>query len=142
MNRLRTPDAGGMVVSSDGDGETVWFADGATPMRPSDDRERLKPGAADSKERRSEPRNPANRLATVKVLNPQTSDRISARLVEISKGGLKLRLSEPLMPGTLVQIRFSGKLVLAEVRYCNVADAEFHVGVRLQDIFQTTPDDE
>lgn len=95
-------------------------------------------GGADKAERRDEARASVDQPAVIKVLNPlQPSSRILASVVETSRAGMKLRLDRDLMPGTLVQIRIRGKLLLAEVRFCNPAGAGFLVGVRLQDIFET-----
>jgi hypothetical protein len=92
-------------------------------------------------ERRSETRSPANQSATLKILNPlQTSTRIPAQVIESSRGGLKLRLERELMPGTLVQIRVAGKLLLGEVRFCCAESGEYVIGVRLQDVFETNAD--
>lgn len=92
--------------------------------------------AAQRAERRGEMRSAADQEATVKLLHPlQTSGRISARVIETSEGGLKLRLRDAIMPGTLVQIRVAGQLLLGEVRYCTAHSNGFHVGVRLQDVF-------
>ncbi len=93
---------------------------------------------AQHEERRADPRHPVDEPATVKVLNPlQTAARFDARIVEMSRGGMKLRLPHSLMPGTLVQIRFQAKLALAEVRYCEAAGAEYYAGVRFQDVLDT-----
>ena len=89
-------------------------------------------------ERRADPRHPVDEPATVKVLNPlQTAPRSPARIVEMSRGGMRLRMNQSLMPGTLLQIRFMGKLALAEVRYCEPAGEEFYAGVRFQDVLDT-----
>jgi len=93
---------------------------------------------AKQRERRADPRHPTNRPATIKLLNPlQTLTDVSVRVLEISRLGLKLCVNQPLMPGTLVQIRFNGKLLLGEVRYCKAVGDDFHAGVRLQDVFDT-----
>jgi hypothetical protein len=94
---------------------------------------------ADPADRRVEPRSPADLPATIKLLNPlQTSERISARVIDYSRGGLRLRVEKSLMPGTLVQVRVGEKLLLGDVRFCSPADGgEFYAGVRLQDIFET-----
>ena len=49
--------------------------------------------------------------------------------------GLKLQVPEFIHPGTAIQIRLKRTIALAEVRYCHPAGTEFHVGVRLQDVF-------
>ncbi len=96
----------------------------------------------DGEERRADPRHPVYEPAPVKVLNPlQTATRFSARIVEISRRGMKLRMNQYVTPGTLAQIRFMGKLALAEVRYCQLAGEEQYVGVRFQDVLDTDPAD-
>lgn len=101
------------------------------------DPDHRKNAPAQNSERRSETRAAADQEATIKLLNPQTAGRISARVIETSGSGLKLRLKDALMPGTLVQIRVGEKLLLGEVRYCNPHSRGFQVGVRLQDVFDT-----
>lgn len=105
-----------------------------------DDREKSleKAGAVARSERRAEPRIDADQPATLRLLNPlQASVRIFAHVIESSRGGLKLRLDRPLMPGTLIQVRTGGRLLLGEVRFCNSVGSVFHAGVRLQDVFET-----
>lgn len=95
-------------------------------------------GKAETTDRRTDVRHPSDQPATIKFLNPvQSSADVSARVLEISRGGLKLRVNRPLMPGTLVQIRFGGKLLMGEVRHCDPAGDEYHAGIRLQDVFDT-----
>jgi hypothetical protein len=101
------------------------------------------PGPAKSVEgeRRSEPRFAADHPATLKLLNPlQTASRIPATVVESSRGGLKLRVDRDVLPGTLVQIRIDGQVLLGEVRFSNPYSGAYHVGVRLQDVFETNAD--
>ncbi len=94
----------------------------------------------DVPERRSEPRSPADQSATIKLLSPlETASRIPARIIEISRGGLRLRVDRALMPGAIVQIRVDEKLLMGEIRFCNPDGEKFQVGVRLQDVFETGP---
>jgi hypothetical protein len=115
-------------------------------MRPNHDREkpahpeapRTGPVGAEPEDRRADPRHPVDQPAKLKVLTPlQTPIRLSVHIIEMSRGGMKISVKQPLMPGALVQIRFQGKLALAEVRYCAPAGAEYHVGVRFQDVLNT-----
>lgn len=90
-------------------------------------------------DRRTDPRLPSEQPATVRLLNPHASARLSATVMDISRGGLKLRLDRSLMPGTLVQIRLGEKVLLGEIRHCTPVGEEFQAGVRLQDVFETGP---
>jgi len=113
--------------------KSLGSEDRAKPLDPLSGR-----AGAQHEERRADPRHPVDEPATVKVLNPlQTAARFDARIVEMSRGGMRLRVPQSLMPGTLVQIRFQTKLALAEVRYCETAGAEYYAGVRFQDVLDT-----
>jgi hypothetical protein len=87
-------------------------------------------------ERRSEPRIPVDIRARVKSLDPVTSigPSTEARIVEISRRGLKLRVRRPIMIGASVQILAERKIFLAKVRSCSSVDEDFYIGVRLADI--------
>ncbi len=90
-------------------------------------------------ERRADPRRPVDEPATIKVLNPlQSASPFPARIVEMSRGGMKVRLKQSLMPGTLVQIRFKGKLAMGEIRYTERSGSDYYTGVRLQDVLDTS----
>lgn len=89
-------------------------------------------------DRRSELRFPVNHPATLKFLNPvQTASRIPATILNSSRGGIKLSVDRDVLPGTLVQVRVDGRVLLGEVRFSRPQGSEYHVGVRLQDIFDT-----
>lgn len=93
-----------------------------------------RPAAGD---RRTETRFPENHPATLKLLNPQTSARIPAIIVDSSGGGVKLSVDRDILPGTLVQVRVDGRVLLGEVRFSNPQGNAYLVGVRLQDVFDT-----
>jgi hypothetical protein len=87
-------------------------------------------------ERRSEPRVVVDFPGRLKLLDPVTSvgPPHDVRVIEISRGGLKIRTPRFLIPKTLVQIRFNGMAMLGEVRYCNKREPEYHAGLkRVQD---------
>jgi anti-sigma factor RsiW len=91
-------------------------------------------------ERRSDPRVPVDYPARLKLLDPVTSvgPPHEARVVEISRNGLRIRTTRFLIPKSLVQIRFNGKAMLAEVRYCIKAGPEYHAGLCLTEDFPST----
>ncbi len=91
-------------------------------------------------EHRREPRVPVNFPGRLKLLDPVTSvgPPHDAQVVEISRGGLKIRTPRFLIPKTLVQIRFNGKAVLGEVRYCTKADSGYFAGLKLTEDFPST----
>ena len=83
-------------------------------------------------ERRGEPRVPVNFPARLKLLNPVTSVGPPHRveIIEISRSGFKLSTPRHLIPKTLVQVHFNGKVMLGEVRYCIKADSGYYAGVK------------
>jgi hypothetical protein len=83
-------------------------------------------------EHRSEPRIAVKFQARLKLLDPVTSASPPhvVQVVEISRSGLKVRTPRNLLPKTLVQVRFNGKAVLGEVRYCDKMDGAFYAGIR------------
>ena len=89
-------------------------------------------------ERRIDPRAPLDEPASVKIVHPviTSGDRVEGRAVNLSKSGLKLRIPEPMLPGTMVQVRFMDRIALGEIRYCIPTGMEFYVGVRFQDVME------
>ena len=71
----------------------------------------------------------------MKLVNPASAVRTNVRVLDVSEGGVKVRVAEALKPGTVIQVRLKGAIALAEVRYCRKVGTEFHVGVQLQDVF-------
>lgn len=88
-------------------------------------------------ERRTEPRVGVNYPGRLKLLDPVTSvgPPHDIEVIEISRGGLKIRTPGYLIPKTLVQIRFNGKAMLGEVRYCIRAESRYHAGIQLTEDF-------
>jgi hypothetical protein len=87
-------------------------------------------------ERRKEPRVPVRFPGRLKLLDPITSvsPPHEVEVVEISRSGFKIRTDRYLIPKTLVQVRFNGRAVLGEVRYCIRTDAGYQAGLeRRQD---------
>jgi hypothetical protein len=50
-----------------------------------------------------------------------------------------LRLSEPLFPGSSLQIRLKNTVIFGEVRYCRKVNDQFDAGIRIQDMFSNLP---
>jgi hypothetical protein len=92
----------------------------------------------ESPERRLDPRAPLDEPASVKILHPvvTSGDRLEGRAVNLSRSGLKLRIPEPMLPGTMVQVRFMDRIALGEIRYCIPTGQDFYVGVRFQDVME------
>jgi hypothetical protein len=80
---------------------------------------------------------------------PVSTERLSSgppedsgiRVLDVSQGGLKLRVPKPIQPGELVQINLKHGLAMCEVRYCTPAGDAFHVGVQFMNVFSTLDGD-
>jgi hypothetical protein len=89
-------------------------------------------------ERRAWARVPTDDAARMKVLQPPGAKAAEVRILDVSQGGLKLRVPANLPPGTIVQIDLKSAVVRAEVRYCVRAELGFHAGVQLQHVAWTS----
>ena len=78
-----------------------------------------------------------NQPASLKQLLPTASGRSEVRVLDISKDGLKLEVSERIDPGTLVQIRLAELIITGKIRYWVSVSDKFHLGVQIQDVFPT-----
>ena len=85
-------------------------------------------------ERRKDARASLSAPLSLRVLN-DLGRFIEGHLVNVSTRGLKLQVPEALEPGVMVQVRLGGKIIMAEVRYCQAHGQEFQLGVRIQDVF-------
>ncbi len=85
-------------------------------------------------ERRKDARASLSAPLTLRLLN-DSGRFIEGQLGNVSTRGLKIQVPEALEPGVMVQIRLGGKIIMAEVRYCSPHGREFHVGVKIQDVF-------
>jgi hypothetical protein len=89
-------------------------------------------------ERRFEGRVPKDAPARVKVLEPilTTAPSGHAWIVDVSAKGVKLRVSEWVRTGAVLQMRLEDNaFALGEVRYCLPVGKEFYIGVRLLEAF-------
>jgi len=86
-----------------------------------------------SEDRRSEVRFATNDPAAITILQPGNPTHVDGRILDISKSGLRLRLSVALQVGQLIQVRVKGFIALAEVRYCRAISESFDVGTRILD---------
>ena len=88
---------------------------------------------------------PSHDAAWMRLVDSWSAARSEIRVLDASRGGLKLRVPKFLNRGTLVQIHLKGLasagllpeslLAVAEVRYCLSAGDGFHIGVVFHEIF-------
>lgn len=83
-------------------------------------------------ERRAESRYPTDNIVEVWImLDPNSSQQ--AKVLNVSRSGLRLELRRALPVGTAVEVITPLKLrVLGVIRYCRQSGEVFHAGVRIQ----------
>jgi len=72
--------------------------------------------------------------AQLQVLRPFSPDRIQVRILNVSRGGMRLRLRQAIDSGALIQIRFKNSVVFGEIRYCARSGGEFEAGLLIHDL--------
>ena len=72
------------------------------------------------------------------MLRPVVS-QIEGRLLDASEDGMRLLISRPLEPGTVIQVRSQTRFILAEVRYCSPHTEKFAIGVEIKAVFDLPP---
>lgn len=87
-------------------------------------------------EQRSEVRTPTDAAAEIRMISPFHGSTIPAKIADVSRSGLKVRIGQHLQKGTVIQIRLDRYYVMGEVRYCIPADSPetFLAGVKIEDV--------
>ena len=86
-------------------------------------------------DKRKETRYPTNDAAEVRVL-PSDGQNFPATIIDISKSGLRLELSAPLLKGRRIEIMTTARklVIFGEVRYCRRVGGVFHAGVLIEGV--------
>ena len=85
-------------------------------------------------EKRREPRYPTQGTAIVRSLNPLAQERVSAKVLDVSKNGMKLYIARvQFHPGTVLHILLKNVFMVGEVRYCKAMESGFECGIRIED---------
>lgn len=85
-------------------------------------------------ERRGGARLPCDDAAQLQILRPFSPKRLEVRILNISRGGMRLRLRQAVDAGALIQIRFRDSMVFGEIRYCARAGGEYEAGLHIHDL--------
>ena len=93
----------------------------------------VSPDCPPVKENRKETRIPTNGSGSLRVLTPFSTGVIEIRIVNVSKSGLGMHVSETLSRGMIVQVQMKNAVILGEVRHCVPQGEQFHVGIVILD---------
>jgi hypothetical protein len=74
----------------------------------------------------------------VNVTNLEDRTPFPGKLADFSANGVRLILDRKIPLGSIVKVEWGGTLLLGEVVYCQVQDAEFSVGLELEDAIYDT----
>ena len=96
----------------------------------------LSPSQGVGSDKRGEPRFGTSNPVTLQELNPLSIERIKAQVLNVSASGLGALVQRYVAPGTIVQIRIGGEVVLALTRSCiQRSTGDYRVGLRFQQEF-------
>jgi hypothetical protein len=85
-------------------------------------------------ERRHYARIATNEPATIQPMGPFSIERSDVHVLDISRGGMRMRSSRPLSPGTFVKLRVRTAVALCQARYCVEMQNGFDIGMLLRDL--------
>jgi PilZ domain len=93
-------------------------------------------GAALTDEMRKEPRYKTDETVSLQTLSPFSPDRVSGRLADVSRSGMKLQIPMRVECGTLIRISLKNMIAFGEVRYCVQVGDAFHFGMQVSQTVQ------
>ena len=73
--------------------------------------------------RRGEPRFPSYGQGELTVLHPARPEQLKARIVDVSRSGLQVEISEPVESGSSIELRLPNINVTGEVGSCRPHDS-------------------
>lgn len=82
-------------------------------------------------EKRREPRISTDDAGVLQTINPFSPDQVSVRIVDISKGGMRISASISLERGTMLKVRVKGRISFGIVRHCTAVGDSYHAGIQL-----------
>ena len=91
---------------------------------------------SDQTNRRSEPRFTIGDQLDYQELSPFSVDRQKATILDISVNGVGILAPNPVLSGTIVQVRLLNTVELGQVRHCSAfGEKDYRIGLRLHDGF-------
>lgn len=93
-------------------------------------------------DRRREARYPCNKAVQVRNLTKNEA-RLSARIIEISRSGLRLELPAPVTKGAQVEILMSKEVaIFGKVRHCGAVGEKYQAGVQIEETYYASEESE
>jgi len=89
---------------------------------------------SESSDRRAESRFRVDSPAIITTL-AEPFKNATGRLIDVSKSGMRVATRSPFPVGAGVKIQFQDSLVLGEVVRCSAEDAEFVLGISIENAF-------
>jgi hypothetical protein len=86
-------------------------------------------------DRRHSLRVATDQAASVQSLSPFSIDAWDVRVVDVSKGGVRIFTPRPLAFESLVRIKMKFTVACGDVRYCSPGEGGHYAGIRLHDYF-------
>ena len=89
-------------------------------------------------ERRREPRYPCNDPVELRTI-PGDGQRVTAKLLDVSRSGLRLEVGVALIRGTQIEILLSKQLaIFGKVRHCRRAGDLYEAGILIEEAFYSS----
>lgn len=86
-------------------------------------------------EKRRYPRLTTDEPAVIQLLAPFVPDHWDVRIVDVSKGGVRILTPRPLIAESLIRVQMKFSIACGDVRHCSPAANGYHAGIRLHDYF-------
>jgi hypothetical protein len=86
-------------------------------------------------EKRRYPRITTDEPAVIQSLAPFATDVWDIRIIDVSKGGVRIHTPRPLEPESLIRVSMKFSIACGDVRHCTSTVDGYHAGIRLHDYF-------
>ena len=85
-------------------------------------------------DRRGEGRIACEGDTVIDILSPQPKSSVQARILDVGEASLRLSVPFHVSPGALLRIHMTESIASGEVRYCTCEGAEYHIGVKIDEV--------
>ncbi len=86
-------------------------------------------------EQRQYPRLATDEPAVIQSLAPFATEAWDVRIVDVSKGGVRIQTPRPLAPDSLIRVSMKFSIACGDVRHCTPTPTGYQAGIRLHDYF-------